>query len=119
MSCRVQDGAGGGGHNIYGIYFNGALPVGPSEGAAERRQHGVPFDAAMTAFDDPFALVATDDAHSTPEEPREWLIGQSDRVVLVVVFTKRANGEVYRILSARRASRRERQQYEDTRDFPI
>jgi uncharacterized DUF497 family protein len=91
----------------------------PRKARSNVAKHGVSFDVAITAFDDPFALVAPDDAHSTPEEPREWLIGQSDRGVLVVVFTKRANGEVYRIISARRASRQERQQYEDTRDFPI
>ena len=81
-------------------------------------KHGVSFDVAITAFDDPFALVATDDAHSD-EELREWLVGRSDRGVLVVVFTKRANGAVYRVISARRASRQERPQYEDARDFPI
>lgn len=91
----------------------------PRKARSNVAKHGVSFDVAITAFDDPFALVAPDDAHSTPEEPREWLIGQSDRGVLVVVFTKRASGEVYRIISARRASRQERQQYEDTRDFPI
>lgn len=55
-------------------------------------KHGVSFELAITAFDDPFALVAPDDPHSTPGEPREWLIGESDRGVVVVVFTRRMNG---------------------------
>lgn len=41
---------------------------------ANFKKHGVSFKAAITAFDDPYALVAADPKHSTPE-PREWLIG--------------------------------------------
>ena len=44
-----------------------------------------------------------------------WLIGESDDGVLVVVFTKRYGGQIYRIISARRASRRERSRYEEFR----
>jgi uncharacterized DUF497 family protein len=73
----------------------------------------------MTAFDDPFGLVAIDESHSTPEEEREWLIGESGEGVLVVVFTKRDQGAIYRLLSARRANRRERRRYEDLRRLPI
>ena len=38
-------------------------------------KHGVSFELAMTAFDDPFGLVAVDDSHATPDETREWMIG--------------------------------------------
>ena len=61
-------------------------------------KHGVSFELAITAFDDPFALIAPDDAHSTSAERREWLIGESDRGLLVVVFTTRSQGQVYRII---------------------
>ena len=71
-------------------------------------KHGIAFDQAITAFDDPFALIAADDKHSSTGEMREWLIGESDDGVLVVVFTRRQAGQVYRIISARRANRRER-----------
>lgn len=76
-------------------------------------KHGIAFDQAITAFDDPFALIAPDDKHSGTGEIREWLIGESDDGVVVVVFTKRQAGQVYRIISARRASRRERRRYEE------
>jgi len=82
-------------------------------------KHGVSFELAITAFDDPFALVATDDRHSTPNEQREWLIGESDRGVLVVVFTKRERGETCRLISARRANRRERGRYENSKGLPV
>jgi len=77
------------------------------------QKHGIPFDQAITAFDDPFALIAPDDKHSNPGEIREWLIGESDDGVLVVVFTRREEEQVHRIISARRASRGERRRYEE------
>lgn len=77
------------------------------------QKHRIPFVQAITAFDDPFALVAPDDEHSSAGEMREWLIGEADDGVLVVVFTRRREGQVYRIISARRASQRERKRYEE------
>ena len=44
---------------------------------------------------------------------REWIIGESYRGILVVVFTERLEGRVYRSISARRANRRERKLYEE------
>lgn len=86
----------------------------PAKDSANLGKHGVPFKTAITAFDDPWALVAPDPKHSTAMEPREWLIGEADGgKVLVVVFTKRLRGFVYRIISARPASRRERRRYEE------
>jgi uncharacterized protein len=76
-------------------------------------KHGIAFDRAITAFDDPFALIAPDEKHSSPEEIREWLIGESDNGVLVVVFTMREKEEIHRIISARRANRHERRRYEE------
>lgn len=73
----------------------------------------------MTAFDDPFAWVAAGLAHSTAEEKRRWLIGESDVGVLVVVFTIRSPGNVYRLISVRPASRRERLRYEEGKRVPV
>jgi len=76
-------------------------------------KHGIAFDGAITAFDDPYALIAPDEKHSSTGKIREWLIGESDNGVLVVVFTRRHMGQAFRIISARRASRRERRGYEE------
>ncbi|MEO8600940.1 MAG: BrnT family toxin [bacterium] len=84
-----------------------------------RAKHGVTFEEAITAFDDPFALVAPDPRHSTASEQRTWLIGAADAAVLVVVYTIREAGEALRIISARRASRRERMRYEEARGVPL
>lgn len=87
--------------------------------AANRAKPGVAFEEAITAFDDPYALVAPDPRHSIAGEERTWLIGESNAGVLVVVFTLREAGEVTRIISARRASRRERKRYEESKGIPV
>lgn len=86
---------------------------------ANREKHGITFEQAITAFDDRFALVASDPAHSLPTEDRRWLIGASDVGVLVVVFTIREPGAVHRIISAWRANRRERKRYEQSKGISI
>lgn len=76
-----------------------------------RRKHGVDFDEAATTFYDPLALVQLDEAHSQEEE-RYVLLARSERGrFLVTVFTQR--GEDIRIISSRRATRREVKAYEE------
>lgn len=87
--------------------------------AANLKKHRVSFEEARRAFDDPFALRAADEKHSTLRETREWLIGEADIGILVVVFTIRGSGSVYRLISARRANRKERAVYEAFKGFPI
>lgn len=82
-------------------------------------KHRIHFELALTVFDDPNALIAADVKHSMKEEIREWIIGESDRGVLVVVFTIRQPGNIYRIISARRANKYERRRYEESRELSI
>ena len=84
----------------------------PSKASSNLKKHHVSFELAVTVFDDPYALIAPDPKHSSAEQ-REWIIGESDGGVLVVIFTKRLEGKVYRVISARRAKRRERKLYEE------
>jgi len=74
-------------------------------------KHGVNFEEASTVFGDPLSITIPDPAHSQAED--RWIIlGHSHRSqLLVVVHTER--GDNLRIISARRASRRERKQYEE------
>lgn len=90
-----------------------------TKAASNYEKHGVRFVDAITAFDDPFALIAPDPTHSTAREVREWLIGESDKGVLVVVFTVRHPGSIYRIISARPANRKERRQYVESKGISI
>jgi len=65
----------------------------------------------MTVFGDPFGRITDDPRHSEGEE-RFALLGQSDRRrLLVVMFTE--HGETIHLISARKATRRERREYED------
>lgn len=74
-------------------------------------KHGVSFEQAVTVFADPY-LLFTEDSQRSDLEEREWAIGEAeDGSILMVVFTVRG-GERFRIISARKATRREQQNYE-------
>lgn len=92
----------------------------PRKNNVNESKHGISFEDAITVFDDPFALRAPDPKHSTDLETMEWIIGESDiGHVLVVIFTERVRGNLYRIISARRANRRERRLYEEFKRVSI
>lgn len=79
--------------------------------AAENvKKHGVPFEEAATVFADPLGRITADPRHSIDEE-RFVLLGLSRRARLIaVMYVER--GEIIRLISARRATRRERKNYE-------
>ena len=72
-----------------------------------QKKHGISFDLAMGVFADRNHLELYDDFHSD-EEDRYLAIGMVDNV-LCVVFTER--GEYLRIISARLATKEERNIY--------
>lgn len=78
----------------------------PIKADANLVKHGLDFPAAVEAFEDPRLLVIVEDRY---DEQRFRCIGLVRDVVLSVAYTMR--GDVCRIISARRASRRERKQY--------
>jgi uncharacterized protein len=88
----------------------------PKKAKVNWNKHRVRFEDALLAFDDPFALIAFDDAHSETEV-REILIGRGTRQVFVVVFAP--DEEVRRIISARLATRAERKRYEESKILPL
>jgi uncharacterized DUF497 family protein len=78
---------------------------------ANRRKHGVSFEEAQTAFHDENAMVYFDPDHSE-EEDRFILLGMSLQLrVLVVCHCYREGESVIRIISARRADKREQEGY--------
>ena len=82
----------------------------PAKAAANVQEHGVTFDDASTVFGDPLALLMPDPDHSEDEE-RYLLLGMSTRQrLLVIAFVERP--PLTRLISARRATRRERRRYE-------
>jgi hypothetical protein len=75
-------------------------------------KHDVSFEDAATVFADPLSLTIPDPAHSQSED-RFIILGTShDGKLLVVVHTERGNS--IRIISARRASRKERKSHEES-----
>ncbi|MEN9565253.1 MAG: hypothetical protein RLZZ69_449 [Cyanobacteriota bacterium] len=74
-------------------------------------KHGITFEKAVTVFADPYLLFTEDFGHSEQEE-REWAIGEAENgSIIVVIFTMR--GEKIRIISARKATKRECKKYEE------
>jgi uncharacterized DUF497 family protein len=82
----------------------------PAKAARNLAKHGVSFDEASTVFGDPLAGTIVDPRHSG-EEPRFITIGLSTRQRLIVVAHAEREDRI-RIISARRATRRERRSYE-------
>jgi len=80
---------------------------------ANFRKHGIRFDEACSAFQDPLSLTIPDPLHSQ-DKVRYILIGASIALrLLVVVHTDR--GDRVRIISARKASAREARYHADSR----
>lgn len=81
----------------------------PGKAAINRRKHGVAFEEAAECFEDPLALVLDD-----PRSPdRLILIGESRKRRLVFTVYVEKETATIRIISARRATRRERSRYEE------
>lgn len=74
------------------------------------KKHGVSFEEASTVFGDPLSLTVADPLHSFSEE-RFITIGSSARGKTIVVIHVQ-KGDNIRVVSARRATKRERKVYE-------
>jgi uncharacterized DUF497 family protein len=87
----------------------------PEKNRTNQRKHGLSFETAELVFDDPLALSRLDPA---ADEERWQTVGLVANVVLFVVHTALEAAEddeepVGRIISARKATARERKAYEE------
>lgn len=79
----------------------------PAKNAINRRKHGISFEEAVEIFDGP---VLSRDDDDIPGEHRQRSYGLiRDVVVVCVVHTER--GATRRVISARKATRREREEF--------
>lgn len=79
----------------------------PTKAATNLEKHGVSFEEAQSVFYDEFAVQFFDEDHSSDEE-RFLLLGMSTGArVLLVCHCERSAGHIIRIISARKATRRE------------
>ena len=89
----------------------------PVKARTNLRKHGVTFEDAMYVFDDPGARFEQDRADEGGD-PRWQALGLAGGVLLLLVaHTVREEGrdEIIRLISARRATRKERNRYDETR----
>jgi uncharacterized protein len=77
---------------------------------ANAQKHGISFETAILVFDDPYQLTYQD--REVEDEPRWQTIGMVNGVhMILVAHTVDEDKELIRILSARKATRRERSIY--------
>lgn len=84
----------------------------PVKAASNRKKHGVSFDEAQSAFYDEFA-VQFFDGESSGSEDRFLMLGFSDAArLLIVCHCERDQGNIIRIISARKATKNESKYYQ-------
>lgn len=82
----------------------------PDKRRTNLARHGIDFEDPRDAFAAPL-LVAVDTRDDHGED--RWIgVGQCRGRTIVVVFTERRGGKAVRIISARKATTRERKRYE-------
>ncbi len=82
-----------------------------NKAAQNLEKHGVSFDEAATVFADPLYIDFFDPEHSDDEHRYIRVGGSERRRVLVVSYTERRG--TTRLISARLATKKERQAYEE------
>jgi uncharacterized DUF497 family protein len=86
-----------------------------TKNAANKAKHRIDFETAQLVFDDPFCITFVE--RVTGGEERWHAIGSIEKIILLVVvhtYRQENSDEVIRIISARRATRRERENYAKT-----
>ena len=79
---------------------------------SNQKKHGISFNEAQTVFSDEFGRLIADPDHSNDED-RFILMGMSSRSRLLIVCHCERDVDTIRIISARKAEKFERKQYED------
>ena len=83
----------------------------PSKSKSNQDKHGVSFEEAATVFYDEWAIEFYDDENSEWED-RFLLLGISAKLrLLMICHCYRANESVIRIISARKATKKEAKHY--------
>ena len=78
-----------------------------------KKKHGIWFEEAKTVFEDPYARIFYDKEHSKKED-RFLIIGESFfNKILIVVHCYHKEDQLVRLISARKATFKERRVYEE------
>ncbi len=85
----------------------------PDKAKNNLKKHKVSFDEAVSVFHDPMAKITDDPDHST-DENRFLLIGHSRKEnLLMVIHVYKEEAETIRIISARKATKKEKRDFEE------
>ena len=84
----------------------------PAKARENVRKHGISFDEARTVFADENAILLDDPDHSSAEDRFALLELSAPLRVLVVAHCYREGASIIRVISARKATRIERAQYD-------
>ena len=83
-----------------------------SKASSNKKKHGVSFLEAQSVFYDEFAVQFFDEENSVSED-RFLMLGVSDEArLLIVCHCERAQGNIIRIISARKATKNESSFYQ-------
>ena len=75
-----------------------------------KKKHGISFEVAVRVFLDDMRIEKIDFAHSTVDEERINIIGRVEDMIILFVVTTERSGKI-RIISARRAEKKEEEEY--------
>jgi uncharacterized DUF497 family protein len=81
----------------------------PAKAVSNQKKHGISFEEAQSVLESDIQLVLEDGGHP---EPRFIALGYSKKLNLLVVVYAYREMDVIRIISARKATRKERENYE-------
>jgi uncharacterized protein len=85
----------------------------PIKATSNVKKHGVSFEEAKSVFYDEFAVQFFDANNSELGEDRFLMLGLSNELrMLMVCHCERCSGDTIRIISARKATKKERKFYE-------
>lgn len=84
-----------------------------TKAASNKKKHGVSFDEAQSIFYDEFAVQFFDEDNSVSEN-RFLMLGFSDKArLLIVCHCERDEGDIIRIIPARKATKNESKYYQE------
>lgn len=90
----------------------------PVKARQNLQKHGISFERAARIFLDPFAISIFDEKHSESEDRWITIGSEANEVLLVVIHTFRnvdTENSLIRVISARKATKKEVQQYHERR----
>ena len=87
-----------------------------AKAASNKKKHGISFEEAQSVFYDEFAVQFFDEDANSVSEDRFLMLGFSDEArLLIVCHCERDQGNIIRIISARKATKNESNYYQGVR----